>query len=276
MLANIGKSGFGSWYSLQTVPSLTPGVSVTPGAGSEGNYVQSAAALAFDVYGIRVWVVSGSTTSGIRDILLDIHIDQAGGTSYAALGGISNLFVPQDSSAVNSGRWFYFPLFIKAGSTVGVRGQSNIATTFRVAIWYFGRPTRPEALQVAQYSETLGVSGNGGTPFSCGNTSGWGSWTSLGTTTRPCWHWTLAWGNNAGTTTAQAYMAELAYSPDAGTTFWTIIPCAPMHNPGTSEISGSPLLNGVWEVPAGGALYVRGSATGTPETTEAVAIGLGG
>jgi hypothetical protein len=72
------------------------------------------------------------------------------------------------------------------------------------------------------------------------------------------------------------YFAELAYSPDAGTTFWTIIPCAAQFNPGTAEKSGNTQRWGYWEVPASGALYVRGSATGTAETTEAVAVCLGG
>lgn len=278
MLGNQVKSGFSWWYSLQTTPSTTPGVAVTPGSGSKGSYVQlaSAANLAYDVYSIRVWVNAGNTTGTIRDILMDIGIDPAGGTSYAQVGGINDVFVPQDSIYNACGRWFIFPLFIKGGSSVGVRGRANSTSTFRVAIWFFGQPTYPEALQVAQYSETIGVSGNGGTPFTCGNTSAWGSWTSIGTTTRPCWYWVLAWGHNVGTTTAQGYMAELAYSPDAGTTFRTIIPCQPQFNPATAEQSGNLPLHGIWEVPAGGALYVRGSATGTAETTEAVAVGLGG
>lgn len=275
MLANTNKSGFGWWYSLQTTPSTTPGVAVTPGSGSKGSYVQLAAALANDVYFLRVWVNAGNTTATIRDILMDIGIDPAGGTSYAQTGGINNIFVPQASNAIASGRWLSFPLFIKAGSTVGVRGQANNTSTFRVAIWFFGLPNNPHNIQVAQYSETIGVSGNGGTPFTCGNSSAWGSWTSIGTTTRPCWHWTLAWGHNVGTTTAQMYFAELAYSSD-GSNMITIIPCMPMFNPATAEQSGNPLLNGIWEVPASGTLYVRGSATGTAETTEAVAVGLGG
>jgi hypothetical protein len=275
MLA-VAKSGFNWWYSLQTTPSTTPGVSVTPGSGVKGSYVQlaSGANLTSDVYGIRLWVVAGNTSTGIRDILLDIGLDPAGGTTYSQVGGINNIFAPQDSNAVEGGRVFEFPLFIKAGTSVGVCAQSNSTSTVRVAAWFFGRPVHPENLAIGTYSETIGVSGNGGTPFTCGNTSAWGSWTSLGTTTRPCWYWVLAWGHNVGTTTAQMYFAELGYGD--GTNMVTIIPCAPMHNPGTAEKSGSPLLRGIWEVPAGGTLYVRGSASGTAETTEAVAVGIGG
>lgn len=275
-MLGVGKSGFNWWYSLQTTPSTTPGVSVTPGSGSEGSYAQlaSGANLAQDVYLVLLWITAGNTTGTIRDILIDIGLDPAGGTSYSQTGGISDIFVPQCSNAVEGGRWFEFPLFIKAGTSVGVRAQASNTSTVRVAAWFFGRPTHPEFCPVGQYSETIGVSGNGGTPFTCGNSSAWGSWTSLGSTTRPCWFWVLAWGHNVGTTTAQMYFAELGYGD--GTNMVTIIPCMPMHNPGTAEKSGSPLLWGIWEVPAGGTLYVRGSASGTAETTEAVAVGIGG
>jgi hypothetical protein len=275
MLA-VGRSGFNWSYCLTTTPTTTPGVSVTPGSGSEGSYVQlcSSGNMANDCYGILLWVNAGNTSTGIRDILIDIHIDPAGGTSYAAAGGISDIFVPQAGNAVMGGRFFYFPLFIKNGSSVGVRAMSNSTSTVRVMARFFGRPTAPENLGVAQYSETIGVSGNGGTPFTCGNSAAWGSWTSLGTTTRPLWYWQLAWGHNVGTTTSQMYFAELGYGD--GTNMVTIIPCMPMLNPGTAEASNNPLMQGVWEVPEGSTLYVRGSASGTAETTEAVAVGLGG
>jgi hypothetical protein len=275
-MLGVGKCGFNWSYSLDTAPSTTPGVSVTPGSGSKGSYVQlaSGANLANDCYGLLLWFVAGNTSTGIRDILADIGLDPAGGTTYAQLGGINNIFVPQASNAVDGGRWFYFPLFIKAGTSVGVRGQASSTSTFRCMARFFGRPTAPENLAVGTYSETIGVSGNGGTPFTCGNSAAWQSWTSLGTTTRPCWYWQLAWGHNVGTTTAQMYYAELGVGD--GTNMITIIPCMPMHNPGTAEKSGNSMFDGYWEVPAGATLYVRGSATGTAETTEAVAIGIGG
>jgi len=271
--------GFNWWYSLQTTPSTTPGVLVTPGSGSKGAYVQlaSGANLAKDSYALALWVNAGSTSTGIRDLLLDIGLDPAGGTSYSQTGGINNIYAPQSSNAVDGGRWFYFPLWIKAGTSVGVCGQANDASTVRVAAWFYGQPTNPEFAVAGQYSETLGVSGNGGTPFTCGNSAAWGSWTSLGTTTKSCWHWTLAWGHNVGTTTAQMYFAELAVGD--GSNYKTILPCQPMFNPGTTEKSGNgptpAFCCGYWEVPAGATLYVRGSASGTAQTTEAVAVGIG-
>ena len=277
MLA-VGKSGFNWQYSLDVNPSTTPGVSVTPGSGSEGAYVQlaSGANLTQDVYGILLWFNAGNTTTGIRDILADIGVDQAGGTSYDQTHGISNIFVPQASNAVDGGRWFWFPLFIKAGSSVGVRGMASSASTFLCMAVFYGQPTRPENCPVGIYSETIGVSGNGGYPFTCANSGGVGGWTSIGTTTRALWYWQLAFGHNVGTTTAQMYFVSLGFGDGTVANTITIIRNMPQFNPGTAEKSGNPLFTGIWEVPAGSTLYVRGSASGTAETTEAVAIGIGG
>lgn len=277
MIGNM-VSSWGWRYSLTTAPTTTPGVSVTPGSGAKGSYVQlaSAANLANDVYGILLWVNTGNTTATIRDILIDIGVDPAGGTSYSQTVGINNIFAPQDSSAPQGGRWFWFPLFIKAGQSVGVRAQANNTSTVRVMATFFGMPSRPECIRAGQYSETIGVSGNGGTPFTCGNTAAEGSWTSIGTTTRPLWWIQLCAGHNVGTTTGQMYFFDLAYGDASNKTI--ITENIPQFNPGTSEQSGGPcaMWDGFCEVPAGATLYVRGSASGTAETTEAVAVGIGG
>ena len=273
-----GKPGLFSWeYSLQTAPSTTPGVALTPGTGAEGAYVElaSAANLAQDCYAIRLWVNAGNTTATIRDILLDIGVDPAGGTSYAQTQGISDLWVPQAAAAVSGGYFMDLPFFIKAGSSVGARAQSSAATTVRVAAWFYGRPAHPEFLPVAQYVEALGASGNGGTPVTCGNTAAEGAWTSIGTTTRATWAWILETGHNVGTTTAQMYFFDLAWSNDA-TNYWPIITNQPHHNAGTAETTGSARRLVFADVPAGATIYVRGSASGTAETCEAIAHGFGG
>lgn len=77
-----------------------------------------------------------------------------------------------------------------------------------------------------------------------------------------------------GTTTAQMYFFDLAYG-DASNKH-IIIENQPHLNPGTSEQTNAFRLGWDWHVPAGGTLYVRGSASGTAETCEAVAVGLGG
>jgi hypothetical protein len=283
MLA-VGKSGLFSWqYSLTTTPTLTPGVLLTPASGSKGSYVVvcSGANMTNDCYWMSVWVCAGSTSATIRDIIIDIGTDPAGGTSYSQTYGINNLWVPQAAAAntgsttVNyAGHLMNFPFFIPAGQSVAVRAQANNTSTVRCMVTLYGRPAHPEFVPTCQYVESLGNSGNGGTPVTCGNSAAEGSWTSLGTTTRPTWAWMLASGHNVGTITAQMYFFDLAWSNDA-TNYWPIITNQPHFN-ATTEITSSFRNISYSEVPAGATIYARGSASGTAETTECMAYGFGG
>jgi hypothetical protein len=247
--------------------------------GSKGSYVQlaSGANLAQDVYGIFLWFNGGNTSATIRDILADIGVDPAGGTAYAQLNGINNIFVPQAVNACYGGRMFWFPLFVKAGSSIGVCGQSNIATTFRCMARFYGRPTKPENEIVGRYTETIGVSGNGGTPFTCGSSGAVGDWTSIGTTTRPLWYFQLCAGHNVSTVSQQISFFDLGFGDGTVANTIIIIKNLVQWDPDNYEQSGNPLsCDGFWEVPAGSTLYVRGSSSTTAQGTEAVAVGIGG
>src|SRR3990172_8231734 len=74
-----------------TNPSATPGVAVTPGASSaEGSWTDSGlGTLAREVCCILVRVSDGNVSGIARNHFLDIGVDPAGGTSYAAI--INNL-----------------------------------------------------------------------------------------------------------------------------------------------------------------------------------------
>lgn len=274
MIGLMNRNSF-NWRSFTTsTPSTTPGTAITPGSGAEGSYAQIASALTNDVYGFMLWINAGNTTGTQRDILVDIGVDPAGGTSYTAV--INNLLVSQAAAALNGGVWFYFPFFIKAGSTVGARARSNSTSTVRVAGVFYGLPTHPETCPVGQYSETIGASGNAGTSFTPGNSGAAGAWASLGTTTWPCWWWQLGVGIANTTTTALAYLIDLAYGD--GTNQVMIFEKLPILLPGTAEQTTKPLtVDGFKEVPAGATLYVRGSCSGTAVTGfSATAIGIGG
>ena len=264
------------WSARTTTnPTTTPGVSVTAGSGAKGSWVSLLSALSNDVYLLLLWICNGNASAAQRDYLVDIGVDPAGGTSYSTI--IGNILSHQASNAVDGGRWFYFPYFIKAGSTVGVRAQGNGANTIRVAAIAYGRPVNPEAIAVGQYSETLGVSGNGGTSITPGTSGAEGSWVSLGTTTRHCWFWQLCVGFSNATTTSQMYFFDMAIE-NVSTPSMFIIENLPIFHPGTAERTGNPLiLDGFCDVPEGSTIYVRGSASGTPDTgCNAVVIGIGG
>jgi hypothetical protein len=279
MLGQVAANYFSYFYSLTLFPATTPGVAVTPAAGSKGNYavLASSANLLQDVYGMSLWVHSGNTTGTVRDILLDIGIDPAGGTTYAQQGGINNIFVPQCALSIEGGRAFYFPIFIESGSSIGARAQASDTSTVTVVANFYGQPSHPELVQAGSYSETVGVSGNGGTPLAIGLTGGDTAWTSIGSTTRDCWHWTLAAGHNVNTTTARVHFVSLAYGSATAPIY--IIRNQVHYAPGTAEKSGnflSPYAASIHPVPSGSALYVKALSSGTSGTMEAVAVGIGG
>ena len=131
---------------------------------------------------------------------------------------------------------------------------------------------------VGQYAETIGVSGSNGTAFTPGNAAD-GAWASLGTTTRECWWWQLAYQISNGTITSEYTYIELAYG-DASN---KVVIMRHMHAANTSEGIGTPLNENLiahaayCRVPAGSNLYARGRCNNAPDTGyQAAAIGIGG
>lgn len=273
MIIARGSSWGWSQYSNAS-PSTTPGASITPGSGAEGSYGTSITA-ANDVYAMLVWICAGNTTGTQRDILVDIGVDQAGGTSYTA--AIQDILCSQAQNAVQGGQWFYFPYFIKASSTIAARARSNSTSTVRVGMILFGRPTHPELVCVGNYSATLGASGNAGTGFTPGNSGSEGSWVSLGTLAQSCWWFQLCVGIANATVTSLMYYIDLATGD--GSNKHMIIENMPIFLPGTAEVAGQmpALFPGYYEVPSGGTLYVRGTCSGTAVTGfSATAVCVGG
>jgi hypothetical protein len=238
----------------------------------------SAANIAQNVYGFLVTVTSGFLSANQKDHLLDIGVDPAGGSSYTAI--INNIVCGQ-TAAVGNGKTFYFPMFIKSGSSVAARVQGSNATagTVRIAMIFYGQPSNPEVVLVGQYSETIGaITGSAGVAFTPG-TGAESSWVSLGTTTRSLWWWQLCVQVSNATITAHYVHVDLAYG-DA-TNPIPIIQNLFMFYGGTTEdqrqANYQAMLEGFCEVPAGAALYVRGwSDAAPPSGYNAVAVGVGG
>lgn len=261
-------------------PSVTPGTSVVPGASSvEGTFTQvaSGANIAEDCYFISLSVIGGATSATSKLHLLDIGVDNAGGSSYTAV--ISNIACGGSGPGATSQRTFSLPFFIKAGSSVAVRIQGNAATagTVRVMIKFFGRPSNPLMVPVGRFSETIGtVTGSSGPVFTPGNAAD-GAWLSLGTTTNAMWFWQLGIQIDDATMTANAATyVELAFG-DA-TNKLTILRRMICSTSG-EEIAD---VLGIGDyaycpVPAGSTLYVRGRCNATPDSNyNALAVGIGG
>lgn len=286
MLAAPGLSSYGFTFDnwgANPSSGASAGTSVVPGASNvEGAFTQiaSSANISRDVYWLALRVFGGTTSTAQKDHLLDIGVDNAGGTSYTA--AVSNIVCGASGSSPQSALpSFLIPLFIKSGSSVAVRVQGNNATagTVRVAAKFWGDPSNPENVPVGQFSETIGtITSSGGVSFTPGNAAD-GTWASLGTTTNDLWWWQLCTQVSNATMTALGMYVDLAYG-DA-TNKVTITRKYLITN--TSELltdafnTGLCWLDSYKFVPAGSTLYVRGRCSGAPDSGwNAVAIGIGG
>lgn len=266
-------------------PSATPGTSVTPGiSNNEGSWTQlvSGANCAQDVVGFFLRISDGSAatpTTG-KNFLLDIGVDPAGSTNYVEK--IANIVCGSSGPITAAGgHSFFFPLKIKAGSSIAARiqGSHGTATASRVGIKLYGRPSNGLALPAGSFSETIGsITNSNGVSFTPGNAAD-GNWASLGTTTRALWWWQIGYQIDNGTITAEYTYIEIAYG-DASNKH---IIAERMHQGTTSEQTGSVLNTQlVWHesycpVPAGATIYMRGRCNNAPDSGyNGVAIGIGG
>lgn len=206
---------FNEWgwklHSHDVRPAGTQGASITPGNNVMGSYAQiiSGANVVEDVWALEVIFQAGATATAKRDILATIGIDPAGGTSYTDT--INHLLASEAASFVSGTGWgisYYFPLFIKAGSSIGCKAQVNNATvgTIRAMVKLYGRPSRPELIKTGSFVRTYGANtaASNGTVITPGTTSQ-GAWTQLGTLSDNVWFWQLGYG------TDDATMANLLY-----------------------------------------------------------------
>lgn len=283
-LMPVGLSAYNFRYdNWGANPSATYGTSVVPGSSNtEGAWTQvaSAANIAQDCYWLYLQVHTGAVSGQDKNMLLDIGIDPAGGTSYTAF--LSNLNIGMSPALTAAGaREFVFPIFIKAGSSVAVRVQTNHATagTVRVAALFFGQPSRPEAVPVGTISQTFGtISGSTGQAVTPGNAAD-GSWVDLGATTTPLWWWQVGHGINGITVTAEYTYIEVAWGD--GTNKHTIFKV--MHVGTTGETCGLAAQTQMLAcaayspVPAGAHIYIRMRCNNAPDANyHATVVGIGG
>jgi hypothetical protein len=222
--------------------------------------------------------MGGYTTGTDKSHLLDIGIDEQGGTSYTAV--ISNIVCGQAQAGSTGCNEFYFPFNFPAGASVAVRCQGVAATAGTVRVWarFFGKPSMPEITPRGEVSETIGtITNSQGVSFTPGNATD-GAWATLGTTTRNLWWWQLGLQCSNLTITAMYLWCDLAYG-DA-TNKVIILQGVPIGFYGTAEIAAqihaAHMLQGGCMVPAGSTLYVRGGCSTAPVSGfNAVAIGIG-
>lgn len=278
---------FGSTYSDTGFAINSPGHA---SANTKGANTSMLVGIAEDCYGMAICFSGGHASATIRRQLTDILIDPAagiGGTGSSWSVLIPNLY----SCSANlgcGGYWYYFPIYLKAGTAIGSAHQDLAASTvaLRVGIRIYGKPSRPDLLRVGTKVEAFGVTlaSTSGTAITPG-TQAMGAYTaSLGTTANHLFWWQGGFGYNdttlgGGTSVAESTWLDVAVSTDAGTTKQVaarnIIAQFSTTEQGGKTAFGSCLP--LHETPAGATVYMRGVCSITPQTTPTVvAYGLGG
>jgi hypothetical protein len=272
------------WYysnALATRPSTTSmGTTVTPAvAPTFGAWAQvaTAANIANDVYGVLICINNAATSATTRNILMDLGVDNAGGTTYLTKipylqGGNASTY-----GLGHGGIWYYFPLYINRGSSIAVRAMGTTTATFQCMVTFFGQPRRPDVVRAGTYVDAYGfnTATAAGTAVTPGTTAE-GTWTQLGTTTDSYWWWQCGFNVNDTTMSALMLHADLA----AGTAAQKKILFENQPWQTTAAEQTSCLLNTVGaynNTAAGDIIYGRLQVSGTADTGNAmIAYGLGG
>lgn len=245
--------------------------------------------LAEDCYGLAIGFSRANSPAATRRNLCDILIDPAAGVGNSGSSWsivIANLYCAYASLGCG-GYWYYFPLYLKAGTAIGGSQQSsNTTANLQVTLKAFGKPSRPELLKVGTKVQTYGaVTGTtSGTNISPG-TNAKGVYTaSLGTSSYDQFWWQggLGYADSSiggGASTSEASFLDVAVSNDAGTTKY-IAAADIKANFSANEQGGKEAFGHTppfWFLPSGGTVYMRAASTVVANTTPtAIAYGLGG
>jgi len=225
------------------------------------------------VYGVLINLNSADVATAARNHLTDIAWDPAGGTSYQ--DRIPNLLSAAACDLLlASGVWYYFPVFIKAGSEIAARTQSSTgAATIRVWMQLFGKPTHPELCRVGQkvvaYGANTGTSA--GVAMTPGTTSD-GAYVTIAAPAESCWFWQLGIGCGDTTQNPTLYFCDLAYG--AAGSEKLIIEDLPKWNYTSSEEGGVNMavpFACYRSVQAGTIIRGRSQCNGTADATFTVA-----
>lgn len=205
-------------------------------------------ALPQDCYGLVIGFSGGFSAAAARRFMTDIYVDPAGGTSWNASPLIANL-VSNNSSYTMGGTWYYFPIFIKAGSSIGATCQAETASaTQRIMMIAYMQPSHPELVKVGSYVRTTNIStaSTVGTTVTPGVSGAMGSYADASAgndITDNRWWWQLGVVINDTTQTAGNYWFDLAVG-DA-TNKIMVIQGAMHLNVSTAEVASFPRCGGI-------------------------------
>lgn len=263
-----------SWGT--TRPNSANGTAVTPAVGSYGTAVQLGSDLTQDAYGILININTNFASAASRNTVITIGIDESGGTSPT--DRITGLLCGGSAAYTRNGggNWYYFPLFIPAGSAIFAKAQGTVTTAIRVGCVTFAQPANPAQIRKGSFVETLGITAPEGVVVVPGTTSK-GSWTLIGTTTLRTW-W-VQFGFQVRSTDTAWTLAAIHVDVAVGdaSNKDIIIHDAKFCTDSGEYVGNSPLTAGVeWDIPAGSNIYMRAQSSAALDAYTGAVYLLGG
>lgn len=261
-----------------SISDVSVGTSVTAGASNaEGTTASLIAAISHDVHFLVLAFSAITVTAVDTQVIADVMVDPAGGTSWSEF--ISNLvigFLPNESNGFGQCSCYYqFPVFIKAGSSIGLRAQTSDGSTnaFTATVWAFGDPSRPEQWWCGTGVETLGIdsANSKGVDITPGNSGAFGSWTTIGTSGAPYGAFQFGVNSLTSVTTNNGYNLQVGYDSTVlpGTTYFQFV------------VWDSEVLKRDWnrtafwcDIPAGKTIQARGTCSGTAQVCDVAFYGV--
>jgi hypothetical protein len=250
------------------------GTAVTGGNSANGTPVAwGGGALGFEAQLLIVEIYSGSASNTDTRSLVDILIDPAGGTSWAATPLVSGILAGHLGSYTNFRR-LYLPVRIPNGANLGMQARSlTTGRTHRGVMYVYGGYKGPGTWRCGSRVVSIGVdeANYSGTAHTAGNSGAWAaSWTSIGSTTATnLWcHNLLHTGPNSGSwATTLGYYAQIG----AGNNPLTLGDTDAVHlhsQCSTAEVMQVHTTVPVFaDVPEGTQLQVRAKCSGTAVAT---------
>lgn len=252
--------GYLAGNALTTRPAAAMGTAITPGANNVyGSYTQllAGASVARDCYGVLLNFNSGASSTQSRNTIVTIGIDSAGGTAY--VDTILHLLASGASSflSLHGGHWYYFPLFIKSGSSIAAKASVNHATasTVNCTVRLYGAPKNISGLVYGHGVETLGIvtATSSGTAVTSGEASE-GAWTSLGSSAKRWKFAQMGFGIDDVSLAVRTYSLDLSYGDG---TNQVILDEGKLCNNSAAEEISSQLRHSYCDIPAGIGVYGR-------------------
>lgn len=264
-------------------PAAPYGADITPGNNAYGSYVEvlSGAQLTHDVWELLIRFHDMDSSAVAMDMLAQVGVDTAGGTSYTAL--IDHLICTYAASYTSGGQVgieYRFKIHIPAGSSVAVRASANNATPIhlRCSMIAFCDPSKPWALWKGTFVRTYGANtaASNGTSVTSGTTSD-GSWTLLGTLADTIYEWTQGMGvNDATIAAANAYHIDLGVDTQ-GDNVQRVVLLNQRENFSTAESASRSAMVGAFKGISGDKVYGRLQSSTTPDSNlSMIAYGTGG